>query len=354
MYKILVIDLGSTSSKLAYYENEDCILKTNIEHPAAEIKQFASVFDQYEYRFGYIKGFIDKNGIDYYGLDAIVSKGGNIRPVSGGTYRINAAVIDDIKSGLYGRHPDDIGVMIAFAISMETGAIPMIIDPPVTDEFGSLARYSGLPEMPRISSFHTLNQRAAARQYAKDAGLEYEALNLIGVHLGGGISVVAHRKGKMVDANNALYGDGPFSTNRTGTLPPGPLIDACYSGEFTHEQMKRKINGQGGMMAYIGENDVKKVVEKALAGNNVYKECLDAMLYQVCKEIGAMATVLKGDIDAIIVTGGMAFSDYITGYIKDSAGFLAKIALCPGEFEIEALGLGGYSALTGTSEIKEI
>ena len=342
--KILVINFGSTSSKFAYYENEDCKAKTSINHPVEEIKQFEAVFDQYEYRFNHILEFIVSNGIDCGTLDVIVSKGGNIRPVVGGVYLINEAVINDVKSGRFGRHPDDIGVLIASAMAEEFYAIPLIVDPPVTDEFESLARYSGLPDMPRISSFHTLNQRAVGRLYAKDIGRKYEDLNMIGVHLGGGISVAAHKRGKMVDANNALYGDGPFSTNRTGTLPVGALVDACYSGKYTHDEMRSRINGQGGMMAYIGENDVKTVETAALEGNKAYKECLDAMIYQVCKEIGAIATVLKGNIDAIFLTGGMAHSKYITEYIKDKAGFLGEVVIYPGEYEMQALGLRGYDA----------
>lgn len=252
MYRIGAINLGSTSSKLAYYEDEACKLKMTIEHPAEEIRGYGEVLDQYQYRLDAISEFMKGSGIDYKELHAIVSRGGHPRPIVGGAYRINELMLTEVKSGKFGRHPCDIGVLIAFSMAQEGRAIPMVVDPPVTDEFEPLARYSGLPDMPRRSSFHALNQRAVGRQYAKDMGAQYEELNLIVVYMGGGITVAAHKKGRMVDANNGLAGDGPFSTDRTGTLPVGALVDACFSGKFTNAEMKRRINGQSGLMAYLG------------------------------------------------------------------------------------------------------
>lgn len=354
MYKIVAINLGSTSSKLAYYEDEDCKIKVNIEHPAEEIRKYPTVLDQFPYRFQVISEFLKENGIDYKELDAIVSRGGHTRPIVGGTYRVNELMLTEIKSGNFGRHACDLGVIIAFSMSSEGKAIPMVVDPPTTDEFEPMARYSGIPEIRRKSSFHALNQRAVGRQYAKDLGEPYESLNLIVVHMGGGISVAAHKHGKMVDANNALTGDGPFSTNRTGGLPVGQLIDLCFSGKFTYEEMKRKNNGQGGLMAYLGENDVRTVEEKATSGNAEYKECLDAMIYQTCKEIASLAPVLKGKVDAILLTGGIAHSKYVTGQIEENTGFLAKVVSYPGEYEMQALALGAYDGLRGAKEIKEM
>ncbi len=352
MYKIVAINLGSTSSKLAYYEDEHCMIKVNIEHKAEEIKGYPTILDQYQYRFDAINEFLKTQGIDYKELDAIVSRGGHTHPIVGGTYRINEEMLDEIKSGKFGRHACDIGALIAFTMANEGKAIPLVVDPPTTDEFEPLARYSGLPDMPRRSSFHALNHRAVGRQYAKDIGRPYEDLNLIVVHMGGGISVAAHKKGKMVDANNGLEGDGPFSTNRTGTLPVGALVEACFSGKYTLSEMKRRINGLGGMMSYLGENDVKTVEEKALAGDEKYKECLDAMLYQTSKEIGFVAPVLKGQVDAILLTGGIAYSKYVTEFIKDHVSFIAPIVSYPGEHEMEALALGAYHSLKGEREIK--
>ena len=354
MYKIVAINLGSTSSKLAYYEDDNCKIKVNIEHPVEEIKQYREIFDQFEYRAKVIGDFLKDHGIDYKEVDAIVSRGGHTRPLVGGTYQINELMLAESRSGKFGLHASDLGVKIAHAMADEGKAIPMVVDPPVTDEFEPWARYSGLPEIQRRSSFHALNQRAVGRLFAKDSGKPYENLNLIVVHMGGGITVGAHKQGKMVDANNGLIGDGPFSTNRTGGLPVGSLIDMCFSGKYTRADMFRKINGQGGMIAYIGESDVRTVEEKALAGNAEYKEVLDAMIYQVCKEIGSLAPVLRGKVDAILLTGGVAHSKYITGQIEERVGFIAKIVSYPGEHEMQALALGAYDVLRGAKELKKL
>jgi len=354
MFKIAVMNLGSTSTKFAYYEDEECRIKTVIEHPAEEIRQFSSVLDQYGYRHNVIRLLFERSGVDPSELDAIVSRGGNTRPLVGGTYRINELMLSDVKSGSFGRHACDIGVLIAYSMAKDGRAIPMVVDPPTTDEFEPLARYSGLPDMPRRSSFHALNQRAVGKQYANDTARAYEDLNLIVVHMGGGISVGVHKKGRMVDANNALTGDGPFSTDRTGTLPAGALVEMCYSGRFTQSEMSRRINGEGGMMAYLGENDVAIIEKKALTGNEAYKECLDAMIYQVCREIGSAAPVLKGNVDAILVTGGMAHSKYIVGCIEERTSFIAPMVAYPGEHEVEALARGALEALRGICETKEM
>ena len=352
MYRIVVINLGSTSTKLAYYEDKTCMIKTKIDHTASEIKKYPKILDQYQYRLEAIVKFLKDHDIDYKQADAIVSCGGHTHPVVGGTYKINELLLNEVKIGKFGRHPGDIGVLIAYSMAGEGRAIPMVVDPPTTDEFEPLARYSGLPDMPRRSSFQVLNHRAVGRQYAKDVGRPYEELNLIVAHLGGGITVALHKRGKLVDANNGLEGDGPFSTNRTGSLPVGALVDACYSGKYTYSEMKRRINGQGGMMAYLGENNVQVIEKKALAGNAVYKECLDAMLYQTCKEIGSLAPLVGGKVDAILLTGGMAHSKYITSYIEEHVSFLAKVAIYPGEYEMQALASGAYDALTGAVDLK--
>lgn len=352
MYKIVVMNLGSTSSKLAYWEDEACILNVNLEHPVEELKPFEAILDQYQYRFDKINEFLKKNGIDYKDVDAVVSRGGHTRPLIGGTYRINDLMLKEVKSGSFGRHACDIGVLVAYAMATEGRAVPMVVDPPVTDEFEPLARYSGLPEMPRRSSFHALNHRACGKQHAKKNGLDYTKLNLIVVHMGGGITVAAHKQGRMIDATNGIEGDGPFSTNRTGGLPVGALVDMCYSGQYTQKEMHKKLNGDGGMMAYLGESDMRLVREKGMAGDKKYMECFDAMMYQVCKEIGAMATVLKGKVDAVLLTGGIAHSDYVRDYITAAVGFIAPVVAYPGEFEMDALALGAYAGLTGAEAMK--
>jgi butyrate kinase len=350
----MAVNLGSTSSKIAYYEDKCCMLKSAVDHTAQELCAYENILDQYEYRKEHIAAFLKENSVDYTVMDAIVSRGGQTHPIPGGAYRINDKMIEEIRSGKFGRHATDIGVILAKAMAEEANAIALVFDPPVTDEFESIARYSGLPELPRASSFHALNQRAVAKKYAGDTGKNYEDLNLIVVHMGGGISVAAHKKGRMVDANNALTGEGPFSTNRAGGLPVGALIDLCFSGKYTREQMMSKINGAGGMMAYLGENDVRIVQGKALAGNTAYKECLDAMLYQTCKEIGCEAAVLHGDVDAVLLTGGIVNSEYVVSYVREMTRYIADIRVYPGEHEMSALALGAYEVLIGKEELKEI
>lgn len=352
MYKILAINLGSTSSKLAYYENSENKINKNIEHPTEDLLVFDDVLSQYWYRMEKIVEFLKTNDIDYKELDAIVSRGGHTHPIEGGVYEVNAKMLSEIKSGEFGRHACDIGVFIADTLSSQGKALPLIVDPPVTDEFQVLAYYSGLPELPRKSSFHALNQRAVGKNYAKEMKKEYADMNLIVSHMGGGISVATHKKGKMVDANNALTGDGPFSTNRAGTLPAGQLVEMCFSGEYSKAEVMSKINGKGGMMAYLGESNVKIIQDKALSGNMEYKEVLDAMLYQVCKEIGSASTVLKGDVEAILLSGGIAYSEYVVAYIKETVGYLAPIKVYPGEHEMSALASGAFNVLNGTEKMK--
>ncbi|NLT12838.1 MAG: butyrate kinase [Clostridiales bacterium] len=354
MFKIVVMNLGSTSSKLAYWEDEVCLLKENLEHPTGEIGRFGAILDQYQYRFDKINDFLLKKGIDYKDADAVVSRGGHTRPLVGGIYRINERMLAEIKSGQFGRHACDIGVLVAYQMAREGRAVPMVVDPPVTDEFEPLARYSGLPELPRRSSFHALNHRACGKQHARKNSLDYTKLNLIVVHMGGGITVAAHRQGRMIDATNGIEGDGPFSTNRTGALPVGALVDMCYSGEYSQKEMHQKLNGNGGMMAYLGESDMRLVRERGFKGDRRYMECFDAMMYQVCKEIGAMAAVLKGRVDAVLLTGGMAHSGYVQISIAEAVGFIAPVVAYPGEFEMEALARGALAGLAGQEEIKEL
>lgn len=351
IYKILAINLGSTSTKIAYYENDQCKIKTNLSHSADEIKQFETIWNQYEYRLAAIEDYLKENNINPIELNAVTSRGGHTEPIVGGVYLINEKMLEQSASMKYGNHPCDLGLLIAKALS-KYGPIPLIVDSPTTDEFEPLARYSGLPEMPRRSSFHILNHRAVGKQYASEIGKKYTELNLVVAHMGGGISVAAHRAGKLVDANNALTGDGPFSTNRTGTLPVGALVDMCFSGQYTHAQVKKKINGEGGMMAYLGENDTLTVENRAAEGDLECSDVLDAMCYQTAKEIASCSAVLCGKVDAILLTGGMANSKRITGFIKDMVGWIAPVVIYPGEFEMQSLALSSYDVLRGEEKIK--
>jgi butyrate kinase len=351
-YKILVINLGSTSTKVAYYEDRNCIYNENVAHDIEDLNRFPDIFDQYEYRYHELLKFLQQKEISVDELDCVVTRGGHSKPVAGGVYYVNELMVEQSKSRKYGTHPCDLGLQLALKLS-EKGMLALTVDPPSTDEFEPLARYSGMPEISRISAFQALNQRAAAKKYAEDVGKDYSELNLIVVHLGGGISVVMHKNGKMVDGNNALFGDGPFSTNRTGGLPVGALIDMCYSGKYTHAEMKKKTNGAGGLVGYVGDNNVKNLEERAKTEPKV-REVLEAMCYQVAKEIGAAATVLKGKVDAVVFTGGMANSKMVTSLIRERVEFIAPVHLYPGEFEMETLALNAYNVLTNIEVPKEL
>jgi butyrate kinase len=352
--KILAINLGSTSTKIVYYEDDNCRYEESLPHKSDELKKFPTVWDQVDYRKKAILDFLDMHGIDLHEINVFTSRGGHTMSVVSGVYKITPLMLEQSRSEKYGNHICDVGIQLADLFAKENGkALALTVDPPVTDEFEPLARYSGLPEMPRRSSFHALNHKAAAKQFAQDTGKKYEELNVIVCHMGGGTSCAAHKKGRMVDGTNGLEGDGPFSTNRSGALPVGALIEACYSGKYTLTEMHRKVNGLGGMMAYVNESDAKLVEEKALAGDDVCREVIEAMMYQTAKEIAAMAVVMNGNVDTIIVTGGIAYSDYIIDLLRERVGFIAPLVTYPGEYEMQSLALNSYKALLGQVEIKE-
>ena len=354
MKKIFVINLGTTSTKIAYYENENCIYKENLMHDADEIKQYNTVWDQFAMRKKAIDDFMALHDIKVHELDAFVSRGGHTEPLTSGVYKINKKMLEESASMKYGNHVSDLGLKLAYEYSKE-GPLPFTVDTACTDEFEDLARYSGLKEIERLSRFHVLNHKAVAKKYAQDINKKYEELNLVVCHMGGGISVAIHHHGKMIDGNNGLDGDGPFSTDRACGLPVGQLVDMCYSGKYSYEEMKKKIKGFGGLMSYLGETDVKKIQQKALEGHDKTSlQALQAMCYQTSKEIAAMATVVEGEIDAILITGGMAHSEFLMNEIKKRVSFIAPVYLYPGEFEMESLGLSVYKELIGEEEIKEL
>ncbi|SDE07083.1 butyrate kinase [Sporomusa acidovorans] len=353
LYKILVVNIGSTSTKLAYYEDKECKLKTTLEHPVHELAAFDDMMDQDHYRRAAIEAFLKDKGIQVSELDAISCRGGHSKPLEGGVYRINETMLAQQASGLYGRHPADIGTKIAYQMAAENKLLAVVVDPPVTDEFTAVARLSGHPELPRQSRFQALSHRATGKRYARDNGRKYEELNLVIAHMGGGITVAVHRQGKMIDATNGIDGEGPFSTNRTGGLPVGALVDLCFSGRYSYKKVQKMINGEGGLTAYLKENDVRTIEVKA-ATDDYYALCLEAMIYQTCKEIGAMATVLAGKVDAIVITGGIAHSQKIMAKIKERVGFIAPITLYPGENEMDALALGALEAIRGNEPIKSL
>jgi len=352
-YKIAAVNLGSGSTKIAYYENDNCVFIETIKHPSGELAAFPTVWAQSNYRREAILTFLEGRGIRLEELDAIVSMGGLTEPVLGGVYRITPKMVQQCESDKYGTHALNLGIQFAYEAG-KSGPLPLIVNSPCTDELQPLARYSGLPELPRVSRLHTLNQKAVANLYAEEHGLVYEQLNLIVVHMGGGITAAAHRKGKMVDAPNGVDGDGPFSTDRCCTVPVGALVDLCYSGQYTREQMYRRINGNGGLKAYLGESDTYLLERRALAGDLRCREALEAMCYQVAKEIGGLAAVLSGEVDAILITGGMANSKFLIDQVSGYVRFIAPVHVYPGEQEMQSLCLNAYRALLGEAEIQEM
>lgn len=352
MYKILALNLGSTSTKIAYYEDEVCKVRSNIEHPVEETKQFNYFMDQNRYREKYIEKFMDNNNIDINELDAIVSRGGHTKPLEGGVYRVCEEMLEQQASGLYGQHPCDLGSKIAYEMCKNINAAALIVDPPITDEFEPLARLSGHPLIERKSRFHALSHKATAKRFSIENGLKYDEINLIVVHLGGGISVAPHKKGRIIDGDNGLDGDGAYSTNRTGALPVGDLAKLCFSGKYTYEQVKKMLNGNGGLVAYLGESDVKTIENNSKTDEKAALY-LDGMIYQVCKSIGACATVLCGRVDAILVTGGIAYSNSIIQKIKDRCEFIAPVVVYPGENEMKSLARGALEGLRGDEPIRD-
>lgn len=349
-YKILTINPGSTSTKVALFENDKKVLEKNLFHPSEELKKYNKIADQLELREKIVHEYLEEQNVFKCGLSAIVGRGGLLRPIKGGTYLINQKMLDDLKTNRFGEHAADLGGMIAHDISKECNIPAYIVNPIVVDEMEDIARISGMPEVERVSIFHALNQKAVAINYAKSINKKYKDLNLIVVHLGGGISIGAHEKGRVIDVNNALNGEGPFSPERSGGIPVHDLVRLCYSGKFSEEEMYKKINGNGGLVAYLGTNDARKVVENIKNGDKKSELVYNAMAYQTAKEIGSAATVLKGKVDAIILTGGIANDSMLVNLIKERVSFIGEVKVIPGEKEMEALAEGALRVLTGEEE----
>ena len=349
-YKLLVINPGSTSTKMAVCESGETLSSVSIPHPVEELRAFISIWDQYDYRRSSILGELEKTGIDLGSFDCVVCRGGNTAPVPGGIYIISEPALEAMKSGKYGTHPTAVGNQIGFDLGRELGIPAVSCDPPVTDEMCESARFSGLPQIMRQSSFHALNQKATARNVAALLGRTYEEINMVVAHIGGGISVGAHKAGRIIDVNNALDGDGPFSPERAGTLPAGSLIDMCFSGRYTRQEMRRLITGGGGLVAHLGTSSMRDALERAANGDDHARAVCDAMIYQVIKEIGSMACVLSGKVDAIALTGSIVYSDYVVDYIKERVSFIAPIYIMPGQNEMDALRDGALRFLRGEEQ----
>jgi butyrate kinase len=353
VFRLLIINPGSTSTKIAIFDNEKPVMETTLRHTNEELAPYKTVADQFEFRKNVILDTLTQNDINITKLSGVVGRGGLLKPMEGGTYKVNDTMLEDLKLAAMGQHASNLGAIIANQIAMQLNIPAFIVDPVVVDEMDEIARISGMPEIERISIFHALNQKAVARRAAKDLGKAYEDINLIVAHLGGGISVGAHRNGRIVDVNNALDGEGPFSPERTGSLPVGGLIKLCYSGKYTIDELKKKIVGNGGLMAYLGTNDGREVEKMIHNGNKEAELVYKAMAYQVAKEIGACAAVLEGKVDAILMTGGLAYDKTLISWIKERVEFIADVKVYPGEDEMIALAEGGLRVLRGEEQAKE-
>ena len=351
MIKSLIINPGSTSTKLGIFEDETLVSEETLRHTTEEIAQFDKIVDQIDFRKEMILNFLKDNGTDVASFDVIVGRGGLLKPIPSGTYAVTDALLQDLKDAVGGEHASNLGGILAKEIADGIGKPSYIVDPVVVDELADVARLSGVPELPRVSIFHALNQKAVAKRYAKEAGKAYEDLNLIVVHMGGGVSVGAHTGGKVVDVFNALSGDGAFSPERSGAVPPGALVDLCFSGKYTQSEIKKMLIGNGGYNAYLGTNNAQEVYQRSLKEDKA-KLVFDAFVYQVSKDIGAMSTVLKGKVDQIILTGGIAHGEQVTNDIKERVGFIAPVTVYPGEDELLALAQGAIRVLTGEEEAK--
>lgn len=350
-YRILAINPGSTSTKAAVYEDERPLLTVAMQHSPEEIARFPQIIDQHEWRKNLVLEALRTERFDIATLSAVIGRGGLVHPLEGGVYTVNDALCRDLRHTTH-HHASNLGGLIAREIADELGLPAYIADPVVVDEMIPYARITGVPELPRLSIFHALNQRAIARRYAADTGRRYDELNLIVAHMGGGITVGAHRRGRVIDVNNALSGDGPFSPERAGNLPPGALVDLCFSGKYTRAELQRLISSQAGLLAHLGTTDVREILRRIDEGDMRAMLVLRAMCYGVAKEIGQRAVALRGKVDAILLTGGIAHGKRLTDFIAEHVSFIAPVCVYPGENELEALALNALAVLRGEERAK--
>jgi len=351
--KIFAIYPGAASTKIALY-NDSSRLWNDIQHYEADvIGQFKTVIDQEQFRYDEITKALLTKGVNQKDFAAVVGRGGLMKPIKSGVYRVNAAMLEDLRSMKYGAHASNLGALLAERFAAEGGVPAFIVDPIVVDELADESRFSGLPEMPRISVFHALNQKAVARRAASELGKNMSDCNLIVAHMGGGVSVGAHEHGRVIDVNNALDGEGPMSPERSGSLPIGELVTMCFSGKYTMSEVQKMINGRGGLVAHLGTNDLQEVEKRIANGDAGASLVFEAMALQVAKEIGRCAVVLKGEVDAVVLTGGLAYSDKLCGRITSMVSFIAQVLRYPGEDEMEALAHGALRVMRGEEAAQE-
>ncbi|MFP4286382.1 MAG: butyrate kinase [Candidatus Izemoplasmataceae bacterium] len=350
--KILTINPGSTSTKVAVFHDHKRIAKETIRHDDGEMLTFEHLIDQLPMRQTLILDFLNEYQIKLTDIDGFIGRGGLLRPLQSGLYEVNEAMIEDLKTNKYGSHASNLGGLIASSLAAQVGKKAYIADPVVVDEMSSVAKMSGLNGVTRRSLFHALNQKAVARKYSEKIGVPYEDLHLIVAHLGGGISVGYHKKGKVVDVNNALDGDGPFSPERTGSLPVISVIELAYSGQYTKEELKKLIHGYGGMFSYLNTKDAEEVSDMLSSGRVEASRVIKAMVYQIAKEIGGLHAITKGNLDAIILTGGLAYNQDIIQPLIEMIEHLGELVIYPGENELESLAFNMHAYLSGIIEPK--
>jgi len=348
--KSLIINPGSTSTKIGVFEDETLLFEETLRHSTEEIAQYASIVDQKDFRKEIITNLLKEKDFDINSLNMVVGRGGMLKPIPGGTYAVTDDLLEDLKIGKQGQHASNLGGILAREIADSIGVPSYIVDPVVVDELCDIARYSGVPELPRTSVFHALNQKAVAKRYAKESGKPYDSLNLIVVHMGGGVSVGAHENGRIIDVFNALDGDGAFSPERAGGAPVGALIKMCFSGQYTEKEVYKKFVGNGGFNAYLGTNDMRDVEKMVNDGDAKAKEIRDAFIFQVSKDMGSMACVLNGKVDQIVVTGGIAYDKGVVAGLKERCEWIAPFTVYPGEDELLALVQGGLRVMNGEEE----
>ena len=350
-YRILIINPGSTSTKIAIFDKKIQVLKKSISHSPKVINQFKKVSDQYQFRLDIILDHLKKANIDLKTIDCVMARGGLLKPISGGIWKINKQMVDDLQKAERGEHASNLGALIAHNISAKYNIPAYIADPVVVDELDPVAKITGIPEIQKISIFHALNQKYSARMVANQLGKNYEDLNAIVAHMGGGITIGAHKNGKVLDVNNGLFGEGPFSPERTGSISAEQIVNLCFSGKYSESEIKKQIHGEGGLTAYFGTSDVKEIM------NDIKDEktqlIINAMIYQICKYIGGLAVIYNGNIDAIILTGGLAYNHYIVRSITERVNFLGPIFVFPGENEMESLRKRAMEIYNNSVEINE-
>ncbi|NCC73832.1 MAG: butyrate kinase [Sphingobacteriia bacterium] len=350
---ILAINPGSTSTKIGVFVNLNPVFLKNIQHDPDELARFDKITDQFQYRKDIIAEQLNNANIPEEIVKAVVGRGGLLKPIESGVYLVNERMKEDLRNSPMGEHASNLGGLIADAFASQLKNVKAYIaNPVVVDELEEIARFSGNPHFSRKSIFHALNQKAVARSHAKAVLSQYEELNLIVAHLGGGITVGAHLKGRVVDVNNGLDGDGPFSPERAGTLPTGDLVRMCFSGKYSEKEVMKMIKGEGGLVGYLGTNSAYEVEHRMAGGDQQAALIYEAMAYQVAKEIGAMSTVLKGQVDAILITGGIAHSKWFVNKVIERVHRIAPVHVYPGEDEMKALAFNGMRVVTGETEAK--